>query len=144
VEGEVGQPIWQPLIRPADRIGIKIKYRYKGIINISEHHESGSTLRRFGSGWESLSALDSPSADRFSWVAAVVGAAAAFGFFFTMTPFNDFLMSFFAGTVLPCVLSEGAFVGLGVDEIIGGGLLVAFSRAATALEYNISEPPLNE
>ena len=52
-----------------------------------------------------------------------------------MTPFNDFLMSFFAGTVLPFALSGVAFVGLGVDNNVdGGGLLVAFSRAATALE----------
>jgi len=121
-----------------------MKYRYKGIINKCEHHESGSTLRRFVSGWESLSALDSPSADRFSLVAGAVGAAAAFGFFFTMTPFNDFLMSFFTETVLPFVPSKGAFVGLGVEDTNGGGLLVAFSRAATALKCNISDPPLNK
>jgi hypothetical protein len=82
-----------------------------------------------------LSAWSSSSADRFALVTGTVGAVAAFGFFFTKTPFNDFLMSFLAGAFLPFELSEDECMGLGVgveDKVVGAGL-VAFSRAATAL-----------
>ena len=64
-----------------------------------------------------------------------------FGFFLTKTPFSDFFISFFAGAPLPFELSEVVFVGLGVDAAVdnagGRGLLVAFSRAATALNRNV-------
>ena len=84
----------------------------------------GSTLRRFASRSESLSALDSPSTERFSLIARAAGSAGTFGFFLTKTPFSDFLMSFFAGTLLPLELSDEAIVGLEIDapaDNTGGG-----------------------
>jgi hypothetical protein len=83
------------------------------------------------------------SAARFSLVVGVVGAA-AFGFFLTKTPLSDFLISFLAGTFLPFKLSEVVFTSFGVgveDKVVGGGLLAAFSRAATALQIDVSDTP---
>jgi hypothetical protein len=71
-------------------------------------------------------------AGRFSFTGGGVSVA-AFGFFFTTTPFRDFFMSFLADTVLPEIAFVGLSVCTGADNIGGRGLLVAFSRAATAL-----------
>jgi hypothetical protein len=104
----------------------------KGNNETNKYHKSGSTLRRFTSGWKSLSDSGSASADRLSGT-----AVGTFGFFLTRTPFSDFLISFFARVLLPFKSSEAAFmrleVGAAVDNTSGGGLLTAFSRAATAL-----------
>ena len=83
----------------------------------------GSTLRRFASRSESLSALDSLSTERFSLIARAAGSAGTFGFFLTKTPFSDFLMSFFAGTLLLFELSDEAIVGIDApaDNTGGGG-----------------------
>jgi len=83
--------------------------------------------------------VDSPSADRFSLVGGVL--VAGFGFFFTTTPFSDFLMSIFVGTVLLLALSELAGLVVGIDADNGGGLLIAFSCAATAFLKSITSTP---
>lgn len=113
---------------------VRLKYPTpKHNTNEDTHHDLGSTLRRFASGGSSPSALGTVLwAGRFSFTGGRASVA-AFGFFFTTTPFKDFFMSFLTGTILP--LSEVVSAGLGVcvDNVGGRGLLVAFPRAATAL-----------
>jgi len=58
-----------------------------------------------------------------------------------MTPFRTFLASFFGGALtafLSLLLSVESLTDLLSCEITGGGLLMAFSLAATALEKNKS------
>lgn len=113
---------------------------------MARYHVLGSdTLRRFALDSASSFASASPLFLRLFSCAVVdsafclpfdIGgdAALGFGFFFTRTPFRDFLTSFFAGrgagglVLLWSALDDGT-----AAVIVTGGLLAAVSRAATAL-----------
>lgn len=89
--------------------------------------ESCSSLRPFGCGCGASGCASFVVIPDFLAGAVVV----AFGFFFTRTPFSDFLVSFLiiGGGAEDLLL---AVVLLGADGVTGGGF-AAFSRAATAL-----------
>lgn len=105
-------------------------------------YDPGSvTFRRLAAGWLSSSTSGRDGSDAagllvaaglsaFSALGTEVGSFGGFaGFFFTSTPFKDFLLSFFAAT--DAALGFGAG-GATVSGTTGGGF-AAFSRAATAL-----------
>ena len=110
-------------------------------------HQLADTFRRFVSR-SSPSGLSSGLffSAVFEGVAesCALGGLAAVGFvafFFTRTPLSDFLASFFAGAGAGFAFG-GALLPAVLVAPIGGGLLAAVSRAATALcmwnEYRIS------
>ena len=101
-------------------------------------HQLADTFRRFVS---RSSPSDLSSGLFFSAVfegvaeSSALGGLAAVGFvafFLTRTPLSDFLASFFAGAGAGFVFGGALFPAVLVAPI-GGGLLAAVSRAATAL-----------